>query len=161
MEIKTLLIAFSIITTLVSFAYPSLAAREGGVDDEPLVHSDREMDAVEAISPASQDYNYNMLENLPFKYLTYLSNCIDKMGDGFKKCNNDVIKEILMKKPVVSRRCCLKIVQAGKQCYVEIRKVMFRYYQLKRFASQVSSETQDVWNRCSAQVQIPQPLHHD
>ncbi|KAF8105500.1 hypothetical protein N665_0157s0080 [Sinapis alba] len=150
MELKTIFMAFFIITTLVSFAYPSFVQED--VDDEQLVNPGPEMDAVVAISPASQEFNMYMLENLPPKFTTYLETCMDKMGSIFKRCNEDIIEEILTKKPV-SRDCCMKVVKAGKECYVEIRKLMFRFYQLKRFASQVSIRTNDVWDRCSAEVE--------
>ncbi|WZZ74628.1 hypothetical protein YC2023_085998 [Brassica napus] len=38
---------------------------------------------------------------------------------------------------------------------MEIRKVMFRYYQLKRFPSHVSYRTNEVRNRCSTEVESP------
>ncbi|CAN6876935.1 unnamed protein product [Brassica oleracea] len=54
------------------------------------------MDAVEAaVFPASQDYNFNMLENLPTKYMMYLRTCMDKMESGCKKCTEDTIENIL------------------------------------------------------------------
>ncbi|KAF8105498.1 hypothetical protein N665_0157s0078 [Sinapis alba] len=158
MELKTIFMAFFIITTMVSFAYPSLGQED--VDEEPLVKSGPEMDVVEAISPASQEYNMYMLENLPPKFTTYLENCMDKMGPIFRRCNEDVIEEILTKKPV-SRECCMKVVKAGKECYVEIRKLMFRFYQLKLFASQVSFRTNEVWDRCSAEVENSSSSHDD
>ncbi|CAH8327014.1 unnamed protein product [Eruca vesicaria subsp. sativa] len=158
MEIKTIFMSFFIITALVSFAYPSLGLKD--VDEEPLVNPGREMDAVEAISPASQEYNLYMLENLHPEYTTNLEKCMDKMGDGFKKCNEDVIKEILTKKPV-SRACCVKVVNAGKQCYMEIRKLMFQFYQLKRFVSKVSLRTDAVWDRCFAEAVSPPSSHNE
>ncbi|CAH8327057.1 unnamed protein product [Eruca vesicaria subsp. sativa] len=106
MEIKPIFTTLFIITISISFMYPSLGLED--VDGEPLVNPGREMDAVEVISPASQEYNFYMLENLQPEYTTNLEKCMDKMGDGFKKCNEDVIKEILSKKPV-SRECCVKI----------------------------------------------------
>ncbi|KAF8116639.1 hypothetical protein N665_0015s0016 [Sinapis alba] len=158
MELKTIFMAFFIITTMVSFSYPSLG-HEDAVE-EPLVKSGPEMAAVEAISPASQEYNMYMLENLTPKFTTYLENCMDKMGPIFRRCNEDVIEEILTKKPV-SRECCMKVVKAGKECYVEIRKLMFQFYQLKRFASQVSFRTNEVWGRCSAEVKNSSSSHDD
>ncbi|KAF8052761.1 hypothetical protein N665_1512s0010 [Sinapis alba] len=109
MDLKTIFMTFFIITTLVSFAYPSLGQED--VDDEPLVKSGPEMDAVEAISPASQDYNMYMLENLQPKFTTHLENCMDKM-----RCNEDVFEEILTKKPV-SRECCMKVLD---RCFAEV-----------------------------------------
>ncbi|KAF3534807.1 hypothetical protein DY000_02043353 [Brassica cretica] len=136
METKTIFTAFFFITTLVSSAYPNLGQED--TDDEPLVNPGREFDTLDAISPASQDYNNYMLENLPSKYMTYLETCGKNMGpSGTVKCNVDVLKEILTNKPI-SRECCQKVVKAGKECYMEIRKFMFRLYQLKRFAYQVS-----------------------
>ncbi|CAN6876945.1 unnamed protein product, partial [Brassica oleracea] len=44
------------------------------------------------------DYNMYMLETLPPKFTTYLENGMDKMGDGYKRCNEDVIEEILTEK---------------------------------------------------------------
>ncbi|KAL0699181.1 hypothetical protein Bca4012_055303 [Brassica carinata] len=117
------------------------------------------MEALKAISPASQDYNIDMLENLPPKYVEYLNTCADKMGSsGTRQCNEDVLKEILTNEPV-SRECCLKVVRAGKECYMEFRKFMFRLYQLKRFASQVSFKISEVWNRCSAEVESRSSSH--
>ncbi|WZZ74629.1 hypothetical protein YC2023_085999 [Brassica napus] len=48
-----------------------------------------------AVFPASQDYNFNMLENLPTKYMMYLRTCMDKMESGCKKCTEDTIENIL------------------------------------------------------------------
>ncbi|XP_056841717.1 protein DOWN-REGULATED IN DIF1 11-like [Raphanus sativus] len=156
MELKTIFMAFVIITTLVSFSYPSFGQEY--VDEEPLVNPGPEMDAVKSISPASQDYNLYMLENLTPKVTTFLENCMDKMGPSFKKCNEDVTEEILTKNPI-SRECCMKVVQSGKECYMEVIKLMFRFYQLKRFASQVSFRTNEVWDRCSAEVESPSSSH--
>ncbi|KAF8105504.1 hypothetical protein N665_0157s0084 [Sinapis alba] len=158
MELKTMFMSFFIITMLVSFVYSSLGQED--VDDEPLVNPGPDMDTVVAISPASQEFNMYMLENLPPKFTTYLENCMDKMGPIFRRCNEDVIEEILTKKPV-SRECCMKVVKAGKECYVEIRKLMFRFYQFKRFASQVSFRTNEVWDRCSAEVENSSSSHDD
>ncbi|KAL0857703.1 hypothetical protein Bca101_062857 [Brassica carinata] len=159
METKTIFMAFFIITTLVSYVYPNLG--QENVDDEPLVNPGREFDTIDTISPASQDYNNYMLENLPPKYITYLETCGKNMGpSGTVQCNVDVIKEILTNKPV-SRECCLKVIRAGKECYMEIRKFMFRLYQLKRFASQVSFKINKVWNRCSAEVESSSSSHDD
>ncbi|XP_018487857.2 protein DOWN-REGULATED IN DIF1 11-like [Raphanus sativus] len=153
MKMKTLFVAFIIIATLVSYAYPSFGQKN--VNDEPLVNPGPEMEALREISPASQDYNIYILENLPPKYVAYLTTCGDKMGSsGIGKCNEDVVKEILTNEPV-SRECCLKVVRAGKECYIEFRKFVFRLYQLKRFASQVYFRTNEVWNRCSAEVEYP------
>ncbi|CAN7075245.1 unnamed protein product [Brassica oleracea var. botrytis] len=159
METKTIFTAFFFITTLVSSAYPNLGQED--TDDEPLVNPGREFDTLDAISPASQDYNNYMLENLPSKYITYIETCGKNMGpSGTVKCNVDVLKEILTNKPI-SRECCQKVVKAGKECYMEIRKFMFRLYQLKRFASQVSFKIIKVWNRCSAEVESPSSSHDD
>ncbi|CDY50338.1 BnaC01g38330D [Brassica napus] len=138
MDTKTIFMTFFIINTLVSCAYPCLG--QENVDDKPLVNPG-EFDTLDALSPASQEYNIYMLENLPPKYKTYLGTCADKMGpSGISECNEDVLREILTNKPV-SRECCLMVVRAGKECYMEIRKFMFRLYQLKRLASQVSFKT--------------------
>ncbi|CAF2079567.1 unnamed protein product [Brassica napus] len=51
-------------------------------------------------------------------------------------------------------KCGLYVVKAGKQCFIETNKLMFQFYQLKRFASQVSFKINEVWNRCSAEVII-------
>ncbi|KAF8085249.1 hypothetical protein N665_0674s0014 [Sinapis alba] len=159
MEMKTIFIAFFIIASLGSNVCSSLSHND--VDDEPLVNPGREMEALRAISPASEDYNIYMLENLPPKYIAYLETCAYKMGhSGIGICNDDVLKEILTNKPV-SRECCLKVVRAGKKCYMEFRKFTFRLYQLKRFASQVSFKTNEVWNRCSAEVESPLSSHYD
>ncbi|KAF3602012.1 hypothetical protein F2Q69_00038647 [Brassica cretica] len=152
MDAKTIFMAFFIMTTLVSYAYPSSDQKD--VDDEPLVHPGREFDSLDAISPASQDYNIYMLDNIPPKYKIYLETCMDKM-EPIGKCGlDDVIQEILTNEPV-SRECCLKVVRAGKQCFIETNKLMFQFYQLKRFASQVSFKINEVWNRCSAEVESP------
>ncbi|CAH8382901.1 unnamed protein product, partial [Eruca vesicaria subsp. sativa] len=140
MELKKLFMAFFITTTVVTFVYPSFGQKN--IDDEPLVNPGRDMDAVKEISPASQDYNLDFLENLPTKYMMYIGTCMKTMESYFRNCNADVIEEILTKKPV-SRECCMKVVKAGKKCYMEIRKVMFQFYQLKRFASQVSFRTNE------------------
>lgn len=150
MELKKISMAFSI-STLVSLVYPSLG-RENG-DNHPLVNLGPEMDAVEAVFPASQDYNFNMLENLPTKYMMYLGTCKDKMESSCKKCTEDAIEKILTRKKTISRECCVKVVKAEKQYYMEIRKVMFLYYQLNRFAFHVSFRTNEVWNRCSNEVE--------
>nr|VDD52829.1 unnamed protein product [Brassica oleracea] len=156
MDTKTIFMAFFIINTLVSCAYPCLGQED--VDDKPLVNPG-DFDTLDALSPASQEYNIYMLENLPPKYKTYLGTCADKMGpSGISECNEDVLREILTNKPV-SRECCLMVVRAGKECYMEIRKFMFRLYQLKRFASQVSFKSNEVWNRCSAEVESPSSSH--
>ncbi|KAH0904811.1 hypothetical protein HID58_044314, partial [Brassica napus] len=140
----------------MSCAYPCLGQED--VDDKPLVNPG-DFDTLDALSPASQEYNIYMLENLPPKYKTYLGTCADKMGpSGISECNEDVLREILTNKPV-SRECCLMVVRAGKECYMEIRKFMFRLYQLKRFASQVSFKSNEVWNRCSAEVESPSSSH--
>ncbi|KAF3599621.1 hypothetical protein F2Q69_00038655 [Brassica cretica] len=108
METKTIFTAFFFITTLVSSAYPNLGQED--TDDEPLVNPGREFDTLDAISPASQDYNNYMLENLPSKYITYLETCGKNMGpSGTVKCNVDVLKEILTNKPI-SRECCQKVI---------------------------------------------------
>ncbi|CAH8338934.1 unnamed protein product [Eruca vesicaria subsp. sativa] len=94
-----------------------------------------------------------MLENLPHKYIKYIGTCFGKMKTiGIGKCNDDVIKEILTNEPV-SKECCLKVVRAGKECHMELNKLTFRLYQLKRFASQVSFKINEVWNRCSTEVE--------
>ncbi|CAN7075238.1 unnamed protein product [Brassica oleracea var. botrytis] len=153
MDTKKIFMVFFIMTTLVSYVYPSSGQED--VDDEPLVHPGREFDSLDAISPASQDYNIYMLENLPPKYKMYLETCMDKMKLIGKCGFNDVIKEILTNEPV-SRECCLKVVvRAGKECFIETNKLMFQFYQLKRFASQVSFKINEVWNRCSAEVKSP------
>ncbi|CAN7075260.1 unnamed protein product [Brassica oleracea var. botrytis] len=154
-EMKTIFMAFFFIATLVSYVYPSLGQKV--VDDEPLVNSGREFDTLDMISPASEDYNIHMLKNMSPKYITYVKTCHDKMGpSGGAKCNDDVLEEILTNKPV-SRECCLKVVKAGKECYMETIKFIFRLYQLKRFASQqiFSFKTNKVWNRCSIEVEDP------
>ncbi|CAG7890450.1 unnamed protein product [Brassica rapa] len=152
-EMKTIFMAFFIIATLVSYVYPSLGQKD--VDDEPLVNSGHEFDTLDTISPASEDYNIHMLKNMSPKYITYVKTCHDKMGpSGGAKCNDDVLEEILTNKPV-SRECCQKVVKAGKECYMETIKFIFRLYQLKRFASQVSFKTNKVWNRCSIEVESP------
>ncbi|KAF8105497.1 hypothetical protein N665_0157s0077 [Sinapis alba] len=108
MELKTFMASF-IINTLVSFAYPSSGQED--VDDKSLVNPGPKMDAVlEAISPASHDYNVYILENLPPKFTT---------------------------------------------------KLMFRFYELKSFASQVSFRTNKVWDRCSAEVESQPSSSHD
>ncbi|KAF3598856.1 hypothetical protein F2Q69_00038648 [Brassica cretica] len=143
--------AFFIMTTLVSYAYPSSGQED--VDVEPLVNPGREFDTLDVISPASQDYNIYMLEILPPKYKMYVETCMDKM-EPIGKCGLDVIKEILTNESV-SRECCLKVVRAGKQCFLETNKLMFQFYQLKRFASQVYLKIDEVWNRCSGEVESP------
>ncbi|XP_048606351.1 protein DOWN-REGULATED IN DIF1 11-like [Brassica napus] len=161
MEIKIIFMAFFLIATLVSYAHPSLGQKD--VDDEPLVNSGREFDTLDTISPASEDYNSYMLKNLSPKYVTYLKTYLDKVGmgpNGGAKCYDDVLEEILTNKPV-SRKCCLTVVKAGKKCYMETVKLVFRLYQLKRFASQVSFKTNKVWNRCSANVESPSSSHDD
>ncbi|CAN6991864.1 unnamed protein product [Brassica rapa subsp. trilocularis] len=80
--------------------------------------------------------------------------------NGGAKCYDDVLEEILTNKPV-SRKCCLTVVKAGKKCYMETVKLVFRLYQLKRFASQVSFKTNKVWNRCSPNVESPSSSHDD
>ncbi|XP_013593654.1 protein DOWN-REGULATED IN DIF1 11-like [Brassica napus] len=161
MEMKIIFMAFFFIATLVSYAHPSLGQKD--VDDKPLVNSGREFDTLDTISPASEDYNSYMLKNLSPKYVTYLKTCLDRVGmgpNGGAKCYDDVLEEILTNKPV-SRKCCLTVVKAGKKCYMETVKLMFRLYQLKRFASQVSFKTNKVWNRCSANVESPSSFHDD
>uniref|UniRef100_M4FC95 Prolamin-like domain-containing protein n=1 Tax=Brassica campestris TaxID=3711 RepID=M4FC95_BRACM len=158
METKTIFMAFFIMTTLVSSAYPSSGQED--VDVEPLVNPGHEFDtldvispASDVISPASQDYNIYMLEIIPPKYKMYVETCMDKM-EPIGKCGLYVIKEILTNEHV-SRECCLKVVRAGKQCFIETNKLMFQFYQLKRFASQVFFKINEVWNRCSAKVESP------
>ncbi|XP_056844899.1 protein DOWN-REGULATED IN DIF1 11-like [Raphanus sativus] len=159
METKTIFKAFFIITTLVSYVYPSLGQED--VDDEPLVNPARKFDTLYATSPASEDYDNYILKNLPPKYKTYIGTCMGKMGYiGVKKCGDDVLKEILTNEPV-SRECCMEVVRAGKKCHMAINKLMFRFYQLKRFASQVSFKINDVWNRCSAEVESPSSSDDD
>lgn len=51
METKTIFMEFFIVTTLVSYAYPSLGQED--VDNEPLVNPSCEFDTLDAISPAS------------------------------------------------------------------------------------------------------------
>ncbi|KAJ4885777.1 hypothetical protein Rs2_25525 [Raphanus sativus] len=153
MESKTIFKAFFIITTLVSYAYPNLGQED--VEDEPLVNPAREFDRLDAISPASENYNNYILENLPPKYKAYIETCMGKMGYiGIEKCGDNVLKEILTNEHV-SRECCLEVVRAGKKCHMEINKLMFRFYQLKRFASQVSFKINEIWNRCSAEIESP------
>ncbi|KAF3599521.1 hypothetical protein F2Q69_00038653 [Brassica cretica] len=117
------------------------------------ITTSREFDTLDVISPASQDYNIYMLEILPPKYKMYVETCMDKM-EPIGKCGLYVIKEILTNEPV-SRECCLKVVRAGKECFIETNKLMFQFYQLKRFVSQVSFKINEVWNRCSAEVESP------
>lgn len=188
METKTIFLVFFIITTLVSYAYPNLD--QENVDDKPLINSSHVFDLVDATSPAShpnlgqenvedkplinpshifdlvdatsrasQDYNDHMLENLPPKYQMYLQTCMDKM-EPIGKCGLDVLKEILTNEHV-PRKCCKKILNAGKKCYMEIQKIMFRLYQLKRFASRVSFRINHVWDRCSKVVENPSLSHHE
>ncbi|XP_056845173.1 protein DOWN-REGULATED IN DIF1 11-like [Raphanus sativus] len=159
METKTIFLVFFIITPLVSYAYPNLD--QENVDDKPLINSSHVhiFDLVDATSRASQDYNDHMLENLPPKYQMYLQTCMDKM-EPIGKCGLDVLKEILTNEHV-PRKCCKKILRAGKKCYMEIQKIMFRLYQLKRFASRVSFRINHVWDRCSKVVENPSLSHHE
>ncbi|KAG2318270.1 hypothetical protein Bca4012_069356 [Brassica carinata] len=157
MKTKTIFIAFFIITTLVSYTYPSLGQED--VDEEPLVNPGREFDTLDATSPTSEEYNIDMAENLPPKYKTYLETCMRKMMSiGIGKCGDNVLKEILTNEPV-SRECCLKVVRGGKECHIEVNKLMFRLYQLKRFSFKVSFKINEVWNRCSAEVESPSSSH--
>ncbi|KAG2317965.1 hypothetical protein Bca4012_069064 [Brassica carinata] len=158
METKTIFKAFFIITTLVSYAYPSLGQED--VDDEPLVNPGHEFDTLDTISPASEDYNKYILENLPPKFKKNIESCMDKMGRVGIKCADDVLKEILTNEPA-SRECCLEVVRNGKECHMVISKLAFQFYQLKRFASQVSFKINEVWNRCSAEVERPSSSHDD
>ncbi|KAF3599300.1 hypothetical protein F2Q69_00038657 [Brassica cretica] len=158
MDTKTIFMAFFTVTALLSHAYPSLNQKD--VDDEPLVNPGREMEALREISLASEDYNMYMLDNLPPKYLLYLNSCGGKMGPSGDECIDDVLKEIFTNKPA-SKECCLKVVKTGKECYMELQKFIFRLYQLKRFASQVSFRTNQVWDRCSSEVESPSSSHHD
>ncbi|CAH8356766.1 unnamed protein product [Eruca vesicaria subsp. sativa] len=158
METKTILMTSFIITSLVSYAYLSLGQEK--VDDEPLI-SHVEFDRLDTISPASKDYNNYMFDNLPPKYKANLITCIKKIGgEDNVICYDDVLEEILTNKRV-SRHCCMKVVRVGKKCYIEIIKLSFRFYQLKHFASQVSFKTNEVWNRCSAEVESPSSSHDD
>ncbi|CAN6921277.1 unnamed protein product [Brassica oleracea] len=157
MDTKTIFMVFFTITILISHAYPSLNQKD--VDDEPLVNPGREMEALTEISPASQDYNMYILDKLPPKYLLYLNSCGGKMGPSGDECIDDVLKEILTNKPA-SKECCLEVVKTGKECYMEIQKFIFRLYQFKRFASQVSFRTNQVWDRCSSEVETPLSSHH-
>ncbi|WZZ29465.1 hypothetical protein YC2023_012866 [Brassica napus] len=112
------------------------------------------MEALTEISPTSQDYNIYMLGKLPPKYLLYLNSCGDKMGPSGDECIDDVLREILTNKHA-SKECCVEVVKTGKECYMEIQKFIFRLYQFKRFASQVSFRTNQVWDRCSSEVETP------
>ncbi|KAG2258375.1 hypothetical protein Bca52824_077669 [Brassica carinata] len=157
METKNFFMAFFVITTLVSSAYPSLGQED--VDDELLINPGHEFDTfMNTESPASRDYDNNILKNISPKYKHYLETYVCKMAP-IAKCVIDVIKEILTNEPG-SRECCLEVVRAGKECYMEINKFMFRLYKLKRFSSKVSFKINDVWNRCSAEVESPSSSHY-
>ena len=92
MKTKTVFMAFFIMTTLVSYAYPSFGRED--VDVEPLVNPGREFGTLDVISPASQDYNIYMLEILPPKYKMYVETCMDKM-EPIGKCGLYVLKRFL------------------------------------------------------------------
>lgn len=150
MELKKISMAFSI-STLVSLVYPSLG-RENG-DNHPLVNLGPEMDAVEAVFPlhkitiliclkTSQQNTWCISEPARIKWKVVVKNVLKML-----------LKRFLREKKTISRECCVKVVKAEKQYYMEIRKVMFLYYQLNRFASHVSFRTNEVWNRCSNEVE--------
>lgn len=84
---------------------------------------------------------------------------MDKM-EPIGNCGLDVLKEILTNESV-SRECCMMVVRAGKECCMEIQKFMFRLYQFKRFVSQVSFSINQVWDRCSGEVESPSSSHHE
>ncbi|CAH8353781.1 unnamed protein product [Eruca vesicaria subsp. sativa] len=91
METETIFMTIFLITSLVSYVYPSFGQQD--VDDEPLVNSGHEFDSLDTISPASEDYNIYMLENFPPKYKTYLQTFMDKIeSNGNRKCYMDVLK---------------------------------------------------------------------
>lgn len=64
--------------------------------------------------PGLQDYNFNMLENLPTKYMMYFGTSMDKMESGCTKCTEDTIEKILTRKKKLFPECCLKVVKTEK-----------------------------------------------
>ncbi|KAG7636980.1 putative Prolamin-like domain, protein down-regulated in DIF1 11 [Arabidopsis thaliana] len=149
MENKTMFMIFYSIMVLVSFSHLTLAKERG--NDKPLLISDNEFDAMMARSPASDDYNGNMLRKYSEKEKDYLKNCGKKMDMpyGPYQCADEVIAYIVQNKSV-SRVCCRGIVKAGKECHKEWTELFFEMYQLKRFSSKKFSKTNEIWNMCSS-----------
>lgn len=151
MEIKAFFVGFILVTVLISYANPSLATKN---DDEPLVDPDTDLKRELASWPSSSEYNNDMFNKESVKYMEYVEYCAKNMG---VKCNGEVLEGILQNKDV-SKDCCMKVVQLGKDCHLAITDIVFKLYKLKRFASKSLSRSYKVWNRCSAQIVSPVPF---
>lgn len=55
-----------------------------------------------------------MFENFLIKYMMYFGICKDKMESSCKKCIEDVIEKIFMRKKIIFRECCVKVVKVEK-----------------------------------------------
>ncbi|ESQ32043.1 hypothetical protein EUTSA_v10005295mg [Eutrema salsugineum] len=133
MEIKTFFMGFLLITILISSACPSLATKN---DDEPLLDPDTSLEREFAKTPAPRGYNDDMLNKESSELMNYVLNCLKKRG----------------------LNCCLKIVQVGKECHMASTKIVFKLYNLKRFAPKSLFKANKIWNRCSDLNETPTPI---
>ncbi|KAG7579318.1 Prolamin-like domain [Arabidopsis thaliana x Arabidopsis arenosa] len=139
---------------LLSFSHPTLAIQ--GDNDEPLLISDDEFEAIIAMSPTSDDFNENVGRKYSKTQKDYLKNCTKKM-DVPEQCIEEVLADIIQNKSV-SRDCCRGIVRAGKECHMEWMRLFFQIYQLKDFSSKRFSKTNEIWNRCSTEIGAVSPF---
>ncbi|CAD5321736.1 unnamed protein product [Arabidopsis thaliana] len=136
--------AFVLITTLVLFAYPSLAD-----DEKPLIDPNIDLDSTFARSPSTSEYNIDMLNKQSTELVQFAGTCAGLMGG--EKCSDQVMSEILQNIPT-SRYCCLKMIIYGQECHMVLRNLLFQTYYYKPFASKGRPRILKVWNRCSAEV---------
>ncbi|XP_010417149.1 PREDICTED: uncharacterized protein LOC104702925 [Camelina sativa] len=136
-----------VITTLVLFAYPSLASKLED-NEEPLIDPNVDLDPF-ARSPTTDEYNRDMTRKLPKYFMEYALVCGQMMGA--MRCNEEVLSEILQDKPA-SRYCCMKMMIYGEKCHMAFRDFMFKVYKFKQFASKARPRIRQVWNRCYAEV---------
>ncbi|XP_019085615.1 PREDICTED: uncharacterized protein LOC109126487 [Camelina sativa] len=81
----------------------------------------------------------------------------DKSAISPIKCLDEVFAEILRNK-IASRKCCLRIVNAGKECHMEYAKLFFQINNIRCYSSESFLKTNKVWNRCSTEICVLSPF---
>ncbi|VVA96104.1 unnamed protein product [Arabis nemorensis] len=146
---------FLVITTLVLFAYPSLASK---VEDDikPLIDANVDLDSMFAKSPSASQYNSGLFLKESRDHMKYVARCAESMGGS--KCEDEVLSEILQNKPA-SKRCCIQMLVFGKECHTEVNRVLLATYYLKPFASKARLRIPKVWNRCCSSIGVCDELY--
>lgn len=152
METKTIFMVFSLLTVFLSFSYPTLAIENEY--DKMLLEM---FGGFLANWPSPNNYNFNVIRKIPPRHLGYLIKCSVKMGPRSDKCNVEVRDEILRNKST-SKDCCQMTMKAGKECHMEWMKIFFQFYQLKDLSSESNIKSNEIWNRCSTDVEDISPF---